>query len=109
VLLNGLSVKSCTVPAIQADGSEITTVQADGHAPAQARARPAAQAGEPAAAQHAEAAAPQASGSLDTISSVAGPLAKQFAPALAGLTLWVVLGFLLGEPDRRRRRCRPSW
>jgi carbon-monoxide dehydrogenase small subunit len=32
VLLNGLSVKSCTVLAIQADGSEITTVQgvADG-------------------------------------------------------------------------------
>jgi carbon-monoxide dehydrogenase small subunit len=32
VLLNGLSVKSCTLLAIQADGSEITTVQgvADG-------------------------------------------------------------------------------
>jgi aerobic carbon-monoxide dehydrogenase small subunit len=32
VLLNGMSVKSCTVLAIQADGSEITTVQgvADG-------------------------------------------------------------------------------
>ena len=27
VLLNGMSVKSCTVLAIQADGSEITTVQ----------------------------------------------------------------------------------
>jgi len=43
------------------------------------------------------------------IGCVAGPLAKQFAPALAGLTLWVGLGFLLGELDRRRRRCRPSW
>ena len=72
---------------------------ADGHAPAQAPARPAAQAGEPAA-QRAEAAAPQASGSLDIISTVAGPLAKQFAPALAGLTLGVVLGLLLGH--RRR-------
>ena len=63
-------------------------------------ARPAAQAGELAAAQQAEAAAPQASGSLDIISTVAGPLAKQFAPVLAGLTLGVVLGFLLGH--RRR-------
>jgi carbon monoxide dehydrogenase subunit G len=73
---------------------------ADGHAPAQAPARPAAQAGEPAAAQQAEAAAPQASGSLDIISTAAGPLVKQFAPVLAGLTLGVVLGFLLGH--RRR-------
>jgi hypothetical protein len=73
---------------------------ADGHASAQAPARLAAQAGEPAAAQHAEAAAPQASGSLDVISTVAGPLAKQFAPVLAGLTLGVILGFLLGH--RRR-------
>jgi uncharacterized protein len=73
---------------------------ADGHARAQAPARPAAQAGEAAAAQRAEAAAPQASGSLDIISTVAGPLAKQFAPVLAGLTLGVVLGFLLGH--RRR-------
>jgi uncharacterized protein len=73
---------------------------ADGHAPAQAPVRPAAQAGEPAAAQRAEAAAPQASGSLDIISTVAGPLARQFAPVLAGLTLGGVLGFLLGH--RRR-------
>ena len=73
---------------------------ADGHAPAQAPARPPAQAGEPAATQQAEAAAPQASGSLDIISTVAGPLAKQFAPVLAGLALGVVLGFLLGH--RRR-------
>jgi carbon monoxide dehydrogenase subunit G len=73
---------------------------ADGHAPAQAPARPAAQAGEPAAAQQAAAGAPQASGSLDIISTVAGPLAKQFAPVLAGLTLGVVFGFLLGH--RRR-------
>jgi carbon monoxide dehydrogenase subunit G len=73
---------------------------ADGHAPAQAPARPAAQAGEPAATEQAAAAAPQASGSLDIISTVAWPLAKQFAPVLAGLTLGVVLGFLLGH--RRR-------
>jgi carbon monoxide dehydrogenase subunit G len=72
---------------------------ADGHAPAQAPARPAVQAGEPAA-QQAKAAAPQASGSLDIISTVAGPLAKQFVPVLAGLALGVVLGFLLGH--RRR-------
>jgi hypothetical protein len=73
---------------------------ADGHAPALTPARPAAQAGESAAAQPAEAAAPQASGSLDIISTVAMPLAKQFAPVLAGLTLGVVLGILLGH--RRR-------
>jgi carbon monoxide dehydrogenase subunit G len=71
---------------------------ADGHAPAPATARPAAQAGEPAATE--QAAAPQASGSLDIVSTVAWPLAKQFAPVLAGLTLGVVLGFLLGH--RRR-------
>ena len=73
---------------------------ADGHTPAQAPAHPAAQAGEPAAAHQAETAAPQASESLDIISTVAWPLAKQFAPVLAGLTLGVVLGFLLGH--RRR-------
>lgn len=73
---------------------------ADGHAPGQAPARPAAQAGEPAVFQRAGAAAPQASGSLDIISTVAGPLAKQFAPVAAGLALGVVLGFLLGH--RRR-------
>jgi carbon monoxide dehydrogenase subunit G len=72
---------------------------ADGHAPAQAPARPAAQAGEPVD-QQAKAATPQASGSLDIISTVAGPLAKQFAPVLVGLALGVVLGFLLGH--RRR-------
>jgi carbon monoxide dehydrogenase subunit G len=72
---------------------------ADGHAPAQAPARPAAQAGEPVA-QQAKAAAPQASGSLDIVSTVAVPLAKQFAPVLVGLALGVVLGFLLGH--RRR-------
>jgi uncharacterized protein len=72
----------------------------DSHAPGPTPARPVAQVGEPAAAQQAEAAAPQASGNLDIISTVAGPLAKQFAPALAGLTLGVVLGFLLGH--RRR-------
>jgi carbon monoxide dehydrogenase subunit G len=70
---------------------------ANGHAPAPAPARPVAQDGDQAAAQ---AEAPQASGSLDIISTVAGPLAKQFAPVLAGLTLGVVLGFLLGH--RRR-------
>ena len=72
---------------------------ADGHAQVQAPGRPAAQAGEPAV-QHAEAPTPQASGSLDIMSTVAGPLAKQFAPVIAGLTLGVVLGFLLGH--RRR-------
>ena len=71
---------------------------ANGYVPGQAPARPA-QASEPAA-PRAEAAAPQASGSFDIISTVAGPLAKRFAPAAAGMTLGVVVGFLLGH--RRR-------
>jgi carbon monoxide dehydrogenase subunit G len=70
---------------------------ANGHAPGQAPAHPAAQAGEPAAPQ---AVAPHASGNLDLISTVAGPLAKQFAPVAAGLALGVILGLLLGH--RRR-------
>jgi hypothetical protein len=72
---------------------------ANGHAPAQGPGRPAAQSGEPAV-QRAEAPTSQASGSLDIVSTVAGPLAKQAAPVIAGLTLGVVLGLLLGH--RRR-------
>jgi hypothetical protein len=73
---------------------------ANGHAPGQDPGRPAAQAGEPAAASGAETAAPEGSGNLGILSTVAGPLAKQFAPVAAGLALGVILGLLLGH--RRR-------
>jgi carbon monoxide dehydrogenase subunit G len=76
---------------------------ANGHPPGQAPAHPAAQPAEPAAAPQAvapQAVAPPASGSLDLISAVAGPQAKQFAPVAAGLALGVILGLLLGH--RRR-------
>jgi carbon monoxide dehydrogenase subunit G len=72
---------------------------ANGHAPGQAPARPSAQAEAPQAASP-QAEAPQAAGNLDLISTVAGPLAKQFAPVAAGLALGVILGLLLGH--RRR-------
>ena len=70
-----------------------------GQEPAEASARPAPP-GDRATVAQGEAAAPQPSTALDLAGTVAGPLVKQSAPVLAGLTLGVVLGLLLGH--RRR-------
>jgi carbon monoxide dehydrogenase subunit G len=77
----------------------------NGQAPAGTSTRPVEPAGERAEAAMPGTAAPEktaqeSAGSLDIVSTVAGPLAKQFGPVAAGLTLGVVLGFLLGH--RRR-------
>jgi hypothetical protein len=72
----------------------------NGQAPAGTTTRPVEPAGQRAEAVTPGTAAQESAGSLDIVSTVAGPLAKQFAPVAVGLTLGVVLGFLLGH--RRR-------
>jgi carbon monoxide dehydrogenase subunit G len=83
-------------PAAATSGSE-------GRPSAEAPAGAAAAAGTAAPAEERAAAAqstPEAPGALDLVSTVGMPVAKQFAPSIAGLVVGLLLGLLLGH--RRR-------